>query len=247
MFDLDKITIIYPYWNSPKMFKIHQRNWISWPESLTRHIEFIVVDDCSQEEEAESAVILPTNFLFRLYRVTDDVLWNWRTCRNIGAYEADINSWLFMTDMDLLIPVETIEYLLSNLTGHVFNKRKYYTFDRVIAPDMVPYKNHPNTYFLYRELYLRVGGYDEIVSGLYGLDGVFRHRLEHYAEGKVHLDGKKIISYQRDYVSDASVSTLQRKEGRDTPEFKRGKELLHDRFRNKIKPLVRSFPYERLI
>jgi len=241
------ITLIYPYYDSPEMFKIHQKNWLSYSEEFRNKLRIIVVDDCSQRLPAKDAVILKGEIPFSLYRIKVDVAWNWRSARNIGAYEAEKDSWLFMTDMDLLIPEHTISGLFKRLDSGWLSKNNFYTFDRVIAPDMRQYKNHPNTYFFHQDLYRKIGGYDECVSGIYGLDGVFRRRLERGCMGAVHLKGLKIVFYQRDYVFDASVSTLPRKENRDTEEVQKARQILKSRFQKGIMPDVCTFPYERII
>ncbi len=241
-----KITMIYSYYDSPLMFNIHQKEWMNYSKEYLNRLEIIVIDDCSQNLPAKDAIILPKGFPFCLYRVGVDIPWNWRTCRNIGVHESSVGCWLFITDMDLLLPKESLEKLFKLIDGKV-DKNKFYTFDRVIAPDMIPYKNHPNTYFLHRSLYLVVGGYDECVSGIYGLDGVFRRQLERNSKGASHLDGCRIVLYQRDYVSDASVSTLSRKENRDTKEVQEARDLMKQRIIKGIRPDICTLPYERLI
>lgn len=243
----EKITLVYAYYDSPDMFGIHQKTWMEYPEEIIKHMEFIVTDDCSPNKPAKDAVILPKDFPFRLYRVKSDIPWNWRTCRNIGAHESTKGGWIIITDIDHLIPGKTMGKLLKGLKEKKFDKEHFYTFDRVIAPDMRSYKNHPNTYFLHRDLYWKIGGYDEVVSGYYGLDGVFRRRMERHCRGAIHLDGYTIVLYQRDYVFDASVSTMPRKENRNTEEVQKAREKLKRNLQKGIRPKSLSFPYERVI
>lgn len=243
-----KITLIYPYYENPEMFKIHQEEWKKYSFS-PGEFAVIIVDDCSSKFPAQEHIILPKSFPIKLYRITKKVAWNWRPARNIGAYMADVGSWLLMTDMDHLVSVDTYEKLKKLLVTQNVDDLKFYTFDRVLAPELSAYKNHPNSYFLHRSLYLVVGGYDEIVSGWYGLDGVFRRRLERFSRGAVHLDGYRLHLYKREYVADASLPSevMPRKEGRDTEGLQKARAELKRRFRQGIRPLTLSFPYERVV
>ncbi len=53
---------------------------------------------------------------------------------------------------------------------------------RVDAPNLTPYKPHPNTWLLTTDLFYRIGGYDERFSGFYGTDGEFRNRVQRTAD-----------------------------------------------------------------
>jgi len=242
------ITLIYSYYENPQMFKIHQETWENYPSWIKKRLEVIVIDDCSSQFPAVNNIIISKDFPLKIYRIMKKVDWNWRAARNIGVYESVENSWILITDMDLLICEATIARLFFDLDKGKMDKKYFYTFDRVIAPDMRPYKNHPNTYFLHRELYLAAGGYDEIVSGFYGLDGIFRRRLERVSEGNIHLDGVNIIFYQRDFIPDCSLpsSMMKRKEDRDVEELAKARQELKRRFQSNIKPQVLSFPFERV-
>ena len=247
MSEVKKITLIYPYYENPGMFVVHQREWLEYNHHV-REFEVIIVDDCSVSSPASENVIVPKNFPLRIYRINKKVDWNWRAARNIGAHAADTGSWLLLTDMDHLVPRETFDKLKKLIAGKV-NNQNFYTFDRVLAPVFIEYKNHPNSYFLHRSLYLTIGGYDEIVSGWYGLDGVFRRRLERGSKGAIHLNGYKLYLYKRDVISDASLdaSVMARKEHRDKEGLQKVRDELKSRFQSGIRPLTLSFPYERVL
>jgi hypothetical protein len=84
-----------------------------------------------------------------------------------------------------------------------------YKFNRVSAPAMDPYKPHPNSYFISKQIWDRVGGYDERFAGYYGTDGDFRDRLNQHSavdQMKPHL-----IRVPREYIHDASTTRYARK------------------------------------
>jgi hypothetical protein len=239
------LTIIYPYYDSPDMFKVHQKEWAAWPEDLLKKTSFIVVDDCSPNKPAKNAVIPSTKALlnFTLYFIEVNLAWNWRAARNIGAHKAE-SSWLFMSDIDHMIDETTFKFLHRMIPSGSLDKDRFYTFDRINFVDNSPYKDHPNTYFLHRNMYMEIGGYDEVVSGMYGMDGVFRRRLERTSRGHLRFEkeGVHIIRYRKEDVDDCAAK-LPRKEGRDPVKLKEARALIKERFTNNIMPKVLSYPY----
>jgi len=166
----------------------------------------------------------------------------------VGAYEACETDWLFMSDIDLMIDEKTFVFLHRMVESGSLDKDRFYTFDRINFVDGAPYKDHPNTYFLHRDLYLKIGGYDEVVSGMYGMDGVFRRRLERSSRGHIRFSrpGIHIIRYRKEDVAD-SAANLPRKEGRDPAKLKAARQLLKDRFTNDIPPDTCTYPYHEVI
>jgi hypothetical protein len=88
-----------------------------------------------------------------------------------------------------------------------------YKFARVSAPDMSPYKPHPNSWLMLRSLYDKIGGYDERFAGYYGTDADFRDRLAAIAEIKQVKEA--LIRYPRTLIHDASTTTYLRKQPED--------------------------------
>ena len=173
--NMREITLVLPYYENPLMFEKQQELWASYPPELRAHLHVIVVDDCSPQWPALPHVLHTTaNTVasFSLYRISVDRRWNWIACRNLAMAKAK-TEWRLMTDIDHLLPVETLRRLL----GGPLDPKVAYRFSRVDAPDLTPYKTHPNTWLLTGKLFDRVGGYDETFVGLYGTDGDFRRRL----------------------------------------------------------------------
>ncbi len=241
-----EITFIYPYYNNPGMFIEQQRIWNSYPADVLHRVEMIITDDCSPRAPALDHVMGVRQFLLRLFRIGVDVRWNWIAAKNLGAYHAAENSWLFLTDIDHVIPVETVERLLAGLLIWEFDRNRYYTFDRVDAPNLTPYKVHPNTYFMHRSLFWRVGGYDEEFSGYYGTDGYYRALVERVTPGgETHLNGVNVIRYPREVIPDASTTDYKRKDKRDRHPRKRN--LMKRKLEQGLPPKALTFPWEQLI
>ena len=205
------ISLIVPYYNNPRMLAHQYRTWAKYAEELRAQLEFIVVDDGSKQEAVD--VERPEGINLKLYRIHKDVPWHWCGAKNLGAHEAE-GKWLFLTDIDHVVPSKTWRELLK-----IEDESFIYTLgrvntqgERVLNKDKQP-KPHPNTFFMTKEMYWKVGGYDESYAGLYGTDGIYRKRAFSIAPEK-HLPNTCIVLYKRSDIPDAD-SDLPRKEGRD--------------------------------
>lgn len=233
------ITLVLPYYDNPTMLARQQAAWAAFPPELRRRLHVIVVDDASPRSPAAPRVI-PTGLAsFALYRTLKDVRWNWIFCRNLGMAKAPTD-WVLLTDIDHLLPVETLARLLDGEC----RSDVAYRFARVDAPDLRSYKPHPNTWFLHRALFDQVGGYDERFSGYYGTDGDFRRRMQETAAAVVLLP-EVMIRVPREVVADASTTTYTRKEKWDKRNVNR---IVAERaFVTNWRPLRLSFKYERVL
>jgi len=164
-----------------------------------------------------------------------DIRWNQDACRNLGVDKAH-TEWVLLTDMDHLVTVG----LLQRVMYSTCDPKIAYRFSRVSAPNMEPYKLHPNSWFLTRKLYKRVGGYDERFAGYYGTDGDFRDRLD--AKAALVQLKEYLIRVPREVIADASTTVYERKTDWDGDNIKRLKME-----RGKHPPIRQNFPYERVL
>lgn len=233
------LTLILPYYDNPGMLAEQQRIWSAYPADLKDALNVIVVDDGSPTTPAR-AVMGPTGLAsFRLYRTLVDVRWNWLFCRNLGADKAT-TEWILLTDIDHVLPAETLRVILDSRFD--FSPSCAYRFSRVDAPDLTPYKPHPNTWLMTRALYQRIGGYDERFSGYYGTDADFRERVQQHASAVV-LRAEPLIRYPRSVLADASTRADQygRKELQDrqhVPRIRAERSLIQN-----WRPLNLTFPW----
>lgn len=238
-----KITLIVPYYENPHMFRIQQEGWLKWSPYLKAHTEIIVVDDGSKNHPAVTAlndeIVWGCGLVFRLFRILEDIPWNWITCRNIGAHEAE-GDWLMMTDIDHIVTSDLLHHLHKMAT----DPQTFYVPSRVNGPDHIPNpKPHPNSYFMSKEFFWDVGGYDETYSGNYGTDGIWRRRCE--AKGQRVMLPIPLVQYLPEHVPDC-CSSLPRKSEEQRAAVLAITEAKRQRGEeNIIKTL--SFLYERVI
>lgn len=262
------LTIIFPYYENPTQLVNQYARVASYPDELKAKLHLIVCDDGSPVAPAstpppavlsrgstEKGTPLPwrgwdkdgqaitvDNGLgiasFQLFRVEVDIRWNWLTCRNIGAHHAKTD-WLLLTDIDHEIPIATLRRIMEGkLKGEAI-----YRFSRRDAPNLTPYKPHPNSWLMTREMYDAVGGYDERFSGFYGTDAEFRKRCERFARKITMLD-EYLIRVPREVVPDASTTTYERKAEQDkqnVPKIRSRIQAAGDR------PHRLTFPYHQVV
>jgi hypothetical protein len=212
------LTLVLPFFSNMGMLAEHQQVWLDYPPTLRERLHVVVVDDCSPKgfRPGRKAVTVGGLASFRIYRLTQKKRWNWLACRNLGA-EVAATDWLLLTDIDHVLPVET----LSSLLLAPLRTDDAYRFRRVAAPHPWPYqlaeclttrkdgtleKPHNDSWLITRSLFFhpKVGGYDERLSGCYGTSGEFSDRLK--AQARAHIIRSEVlIRYPRDIIADAST------------------------------------------
>jgi hypothetical protein len=225
------------------------RVWASYAEAVKSQIEIVLVDDGSPDHPAVSVPRPDGLPSCRLYRVLVDLPWHQHGARNLAASEAEAR-WLFLSDMDHVLPAASVPALLDRLSS---TEDALYTFHRLDAPHLRPKVDtrghlhpHPNTYLLTKARFWAIGGYDEDCVG-YGTDGFFRDRLR--AVPTVHLDDVPVIRYPRDVIADASTVAP---DGSDPRRFRdsarqtsRNQEMLAEKAIRGEGPSVLGFPWMR--
>ncbi len=228
-------TLVMAYYENAGMLIEHYRLLTSLPARLRDLIHVIIVDDGSPRNPAfvEDLKGIP----LQIYRMRKDIRWNQDACRNLGVRHSETN-WVLLTDIDHLIPEETWKCVLLR----DWDPEKVYNFTRVSAPDLLPYKGHPNTWLMTRGKFDAAGGYDERFAGYYGTDADFRNRV--VAVAKTALIKSHIIRVPRTVIPDASTTSYLRKQPEDRDNIdriKRERAALEDQT-----PLRNLFEYDRV-
>lgn len=236
-----KFTIVMAYYENPTMLREQLSRIRALPADLREDLELVVVDDGSPNHPAvhENAGVP-----FQIYRIGVDVRWNQDAARNIGVRHAR-TEFVLMTDIDHIVPEGTLRRIVES---DEWQRDRAYSFGRAtlssMNPDvLVPYKPHPNTWFLAKKLFDRVGGYDERFAGYYGTDGDFKVRLLQKASKWVQLPDV-IYRVPRETIPDASTTSYTRKEPFDRPTVY--KIIGERKLESDPRPKRYRFPYERV-
>lgn len=204
-------TLVMAYYDNWKMLLVQYGQIAKMPARLRDLLHVVIVDDGSPNKPA-----LPRDIgcSLQVYRLDVDVRWNQDAARNIGVAHAETN-WVLLTDMDHMITPEIWKMVLLR----EWDPTIAYQFERVSAPEMLPYKFHPNTWFMTKKKFEEAGGYDERFAGYYGTDADFRNRIE--GTGEVKRFKQAIIRVPRTHIADASTTTYLRKQPEDLENIRR--------------------------
>lgn len=225
------VTLIVPYYEQPQFFARQLAHWAAYPDDVARHLSIIVVDDGSPHRHAD-AVPQPPLADIRLFRIEQDVRWNWLAARNIGFHHAR-DGWCLVTDMDHVVPVETLRACVYGIR----DAGVAYGFSRRERTGQAIH-SHSASFLMTRGVFWKTGGYDETLSGYYGTDGDFRRRLATVARLAILTD----VLERHEFVLDASITTYRRKQ----PEDAAVSRLVKAR-KPGWTPKVLSFPYHEVM
>jgi predicted glycosyltransferase involved in capsule biosynthesis len=167
----EPITLLYTYYNHPKeLIDIHLKEWELINKHFPNKVKYIIIDDCS-------TIPLLINFEnLTIYRILDNIKWNQGGARNLGFLLSTTN-WIFCSDIDHVLPFDSFSklYVLPKI------KNNYYKIARIINTDIIV-DNTEKTgggYLLSRDLFFKIGGYDEDFSGNYGFEDLnFHNKIE---------------------------------------------------------------------
>ncbi len=161
-----RLTFCAPYYNQPLMLCRQIATWCQWAEAgLANRMDVVIVDDGSAKEP----------YGYRIHKVLEKTGWGaqipvkckcfrlptsdtfrWRLARNVAANAAETD-WLFITDIDHTLPVETVKaWTEKSLDPNVAYKPQ-----RRWAQGHMHDNPHPNSYLIHQNVYWGVGGYDE--------------------------------------------------------------------------------------
>lgn len=228
-----RVQFIYPYYENPYFLRRQIELWAMYTKALRDLVSVIVVDDGSPKAPAAGVLRelrhLPVSL--RLFRIDVDVRWNWLAARNIGLHHAN-EGWCVLTDMDHVIT----ENVATSLVGFEHDDQVIYRFSRREHTGMQIHP-HPNSMFMTKGMFWRVGGYDEALSGHYGTDGDWRRRCAKAA--RVLTLNESLVRYEFD--GDSSTTTYKRKQPEDA-----GKKAIIARRGKNWRPKTLSFPYHEV-
>jgi hypothetical protein len=230
-------TIVMAYYENGTMLDRHMAEWAGYREEDKSFLKAIIVDDGSPSDPAKDH-IKDVGFPVELYRIGIDIPWNQNGARNLGMTHAD--DWCLMTDIDHLLTGDMV-YKIQIMP---LDPDKYYLPARRRAVDGLPYKRHPNSYIINRELFWKVGGYDESYAGYYGTDSTFRRHIARVGE-RVELDDIILTLYGREVIPDASTTQYGRKDSKYYISHNVALAVRKERNPKPIPPL--NFPWVRVI
>ncbi len=213
---MNKITLIFTYYNSPQMLRKQMDYWQDYPEG----VKIIVIDDGSKNFCAKD-VINERRIDVELYRIKQDIFQNTMGARNLGFTVAP-EGWVFNLDIDHVVPAECITALI-NYMGFM-NRDCYYMPARYRMESLSESEKihrHSDTFIITRGMFWFTGGYDEDFVKYYynGAASMFRKVLEKRLK-RVELEQIWTLYFSPFVIEDASpIQKRNRKQGHSIEEI----------------------------
>jgi hypothetical protein len=159
------------------MYQRHIEEWKQYPDEIKDAVTFFITDDCSTEKPLCSVFKKIDGLDIHAFQILEKRKWNGFSCWNIGAKNC-ATKWLVITDIDLLIPVDSMTELVRRLRDANIDGNWVYRFRRVDAATGREMKTHSMTLLMTRELYWKIGGFDEEFAGIHvGTTSLYYDRL----------------------------------------------------------------------
>ena len=196
------LTIIYSYYNNSKALGIQIDNWSQYPIELMKKLHFILIDDCSHEKD-DLAINFPINLT--LLRVTDNIPWNQPGAKNLG-FKFATTDWVFTSDIDHVLLPEMCEKIIELKK----DKGIVYFFSRLT--DKGESRNpHPNSFLIHKDIFWKLGGYDEDFCGHHGYDDILLKTMIQSNYKTEHLNSINLINYTSLYSPDLNRNRRKNK------------------------------------
>jgi glycosyltransferase involved in cell wall biosynthesis len=194
---MTKLSIISHYYNHPQMVHDQIAYWESLPDSFLSQVEFILVDDCSEQ----MPIIPKTKLNLKLFRVITDLPWNQAGARNLGAFNAS-GEWALYFDIDQKFYLEPLLSILSNLNS-LDNMTMYYMRIKELIDITVnkSLSNHPNTFLVNLSKFKIHAMYDEDFVGHYGYEDLYMPQVWE------KNGGKRVLFNEIDFFEDMGFGT----------------------------------------
>lgn len=219
------LSLVLTYYRQPRMLAEHMRQWAHYPQGFRDITELIVIDDGSPEPAVDviGRITWPDAIRPRVFRILENIPWNYLGARNLGATVA-CGQWMLRLDLDHVLPFQSANALIDVLPN--LDPARWYKlrrFRRGIADatrnkDSIPrdaeygeIKPHVDTFLCTPALFCASGGYDEDYCGsLGGSIDLARHLTVDHGPAELCDPSVFLECYTRHAIADANVSTLSR-------------------------------------
>lgn len=191
------LSVCFPYHNQPAMLAVQHDHFRNIPKWVADAIEVVVCDDASDKPARHDPRAQVDTRVFRIR--PPHIAWSHRCATNIAAHHAT-GDWLLLTDIDHIVENKTLQHLVAALD--TYDTERVYTFRRRDRGGNY-IKPHPDTWLIHRDMWARIGGWDERYRGLYGQNARIWERVRKHAGEPFPLPFDLVL-YTRDIVPDAS-------------------------------------------
>jgi glycosyltransferase involved in cell wall biosynthesis len=167
---MPQLSVISHFYNNHDKVVEQVERWRRIDPKALRQIEFILVDDCSDDLPN----IKKHGLNLRLLRVDTDIPWNQAGARNLGALNA-CGKWGLFFDIDQVLDITATGALVEALDQLDDNTLYYMKLKEALfnSIDNEKCDFHLNTFLVCLDKFRTLGMYDEDFAGHYGYEDVF--------------------------------------------------------------------------
>lgn len=185
------ISLIYPvYVNRQEGYEKVLENikyYTAFSKDILKRLHLIIVDDCSPYEVTLGDDL---NLNYILLRIDEDIRWNSGGAKNLAVGCAE-TSYIILADIDLIFPETTIQACMS---AKNISDGTVYVFDMGVLSENGKWEEaevHPNCFFMTKQSYIALHGYNEDYCGYYG-DDLYINQLLHMNR-EIYNCGERIL------------------------------------------------------
>ncbi len=197
--------MVYLYYDNPDMLRIQLACWNTYVGVLQEPPEILLIDDGSPKTSAAEIVKnTGCKLSIKIFRITEDIPWNFSGARNLGCAHAD--SWIYVSDIDTVLPAEDAKRFFEEKP---LNEHFFYMPRRVWLPDSREAAPAIVNLLFHKKRYLEIGGYDEDYAGHYGREETdFYNRLKRVTE-KTYREDVVVTAISVTLIADACTALTQ--------------------------------------
>ena len=201
---MNKISLIYSYYNCPQVIPLLVKNWLSWSNEAKENVTIILIDDGSRKKFYDEFKKFHTEGLhIEMYEIIPDIRWNQPGAFNLGISQAK-TPWVMIMPVDRLIPQETIHKMIH----YPLNENNLYLIKDIVNGKEVG--RPPGIFLLAKKAFMDCGMFDEDFCGNYGYDdAMFRRKFsEKFRETNTdwHLEVLPHASHEHKLIRDTETN-----------------------------------------
>ena len=171
--ELGGISLIHPFYNDEKRLELQVDNWMTWPDEICKLVDVTLIDDHSDRplkiDKKAWKKLRNKGLQVRIFRIENNLKWNTPGALNLGFTVAP-KKWALTMDSDCFFDADNMRKLLFTFRPRTdriwkFKRKRYGTTE----PKSWLENNRwlPCTMLMSKEIFFRVGGFDEDFTGHY--------------------------------------------------------------------------------
>ena len=169
-----KLSFISHYYNHPRMVESMISYWEQFPDDFLSQVEFVLVDDCSEESPR---LPISTKLNLKVFRIITELNWNQAGARNLATFNAT-GEWALYFDIDQKFYIDPMMAILRNLDRLQPMNLYYFQIKELVdITNNTKLQFAPCTFLVNLAKFKQHGMYDEDFVGHYGYEDLYMPKV----------------------------------------------------------------------